>query len=59
MPLEESLKQVLEYNTENNIILYYSVGSLTLFTSIPRDNPNCTELSKQFYDHVKWQQSNH
>ena len=51
---EERLKLVLESNTENNIILYYSVGALTLLTSIPKDDPNAMELSKQFYDYIKY-----
>lgn len=53
MTTEEELKLLFKNNTENNIILYYSVGSLTLVSSIPKDNPGCIELSKQFYDHVK------
>jgi hypothetical protein len=51
---EEKLKMVLESNTETNIILYYSVGALTLLTSIPKDDPNAMEYSKQFYHYLRY-----
>jgi hypothetical protein len=51
---EEKLKMVLDSSTKDHIILYYNVGCLTLFTSIPKDDPNSLEISKQFYSYLKY-----
>ena len=51
---EETLKMVLDSSTNDNIILYYNVGCLTLFTSIPKDDPNSLEISKQFFHYLRY-----
>ena len=50
---EERLKMVLDSSTKDHIILYYNVGCLTLFTSIPKDDPNSLEISKQFFNYIR------